>query len=308
MIRTARHVAVLMVLAGSAAAQAPIAPPEDPVAHSPAQILITGFKSLSDMIAVLDRQATNVVVMVDGTPVTDGDIADELRGYPASFGYMPMADAYKVALENVLRQRALALRAKRAGIGKDPTTQRRMAAAADRALVAEYLRHEIDPKITDQALRARYEKQVAGKPGPLETHIRIIMASSRDEALDYSTRLKLGRDFVDLAREVSKDASAASGGDIGFTPLDTLDPAVGAVAFSLNPGEVSANPVKGARGWYIVRNDGMRQQSSPSFEASREQLRREMVNEEIAVLRASMPADIKALPGKIPTIEQPRPK
>ena len=214
------------------------AAPSELSSHSPPKVLAQGLKNLNDLIDILDRRADNVAVTVDGQAVTDGEVADELRGYPASVGYMPIQSAYKLALESVMRQRALAIKAVQAGTGNDPAVQRRIMEATNRVLVAEYLRREITPRVTDQVLRERYDSQIAGKPGPLEAHIRVIMLSSWDEA----------------------------------------------------------------GGWFIVRNDGVRQQAAPTFEASKERLRREIVAEEVRAIRGNMAAKISAEPGKIPSV------
>jgi peptidyl-prolyl cis-trans isomerase C len=170
------------------------------------------------------------------------------------------------------------------------------------------MRHEIEPKITEQALRARYEKDIAGKPGPLEVHLRVIMVPTRDEALTLLQRVKSGQDFATVARDASKDASAPAGGDVGYTTIDSLDPPVGAVAFALNPGEVSPTPIKGGQGWFLIRNEGVRQQQAPSFEAARESLHRELASEAMAAMRLNIPAQIDTEPGKIPIIDEPKPK
>ena len=278
------------------------AAPSELSSHSPPKVLAQGLKNLNDLIDILDRRADNVAVTVDGQAVTDGEVADELRGYPASVGYMPIQSAYKLALESVMRQRALAIKAVQAGTGNDPAVQRRIMEATNRVLVAEYLRREITPRVTDQVLRERYDSQIAGKPGPLEAHIRVIMLSSWDEALDARNQLRTNKDFGELAKEISKDASAASSGDLGWVPLDSVDPAIGSVAFALNPGDISTNPVRAAGGWFIVRNDGVRQQAAPTFEASKERLRREIVAEEVRAIRGNMAAKISAEPGKIPSV------
>jgi hypothetical protein len=52
----------------------------------------------------------------------------------------------------------------------------------------------------------------------------------------------------------------------------------------------------------------MRQQQAPTFEAAREQLHREMANEDMAAMRLNIPAQIVPETGKIPTIDAPKPK
>ena len=275
---------------------------------SPTKILAEGFKTLTELTSGLDSRAANIAAFVDDTPITDGDLADEIRTYPASIGRLPMTNVYQIALENLMRQRALALRARREGVDKDPAAQRRLALAAERALVAEYMRREITPKINEQTLRARYEKNIAGQPGPLEARARVIVTATREDALAAIARLTINPDFGFVAREFSKDDSAARGGDLGFVPPESIDPAIAAVLFSMNPGGVSANPVKGAQGWFVVRNEGLRQPGPPSFEAVREQLRREMAAADMAAIRSGIQAKIVVEPGKPPRVETEKPK
>jgi peptidyl-prolyl cis-trans isomerase C len=297
MMRLGLWIAGFSALAGIALAQTDPAPP------SPPRLLIEGFQTLSDLAANLEQLGGNVAVMVDGTPITNGDIADEIRTFPASYGSLPMSNVYQLAMENLMRQRALALRASREGVDKDPAAQRRLAIAADKALVLEYMRREVTPRLTEQALRARYDATYVGRPGPIEVRGRVIVLPTREAALEAAARLRLKPDFAALAREISRDASAAAGGDLGYVPQEALDPAVAAVLFALNPGDVAPNPVRGAQGWFIIRNEGSRQQGAPPFEAMRERLRRDMAAEAMAAIRATITARITAEPGQTPSVE-----
>ena len=299
--------AVLSVLTAGALAQpAPgtrAVPPPGLESHSPTDVLAEGASRINQLLSILDKQPDNVVVKIEGEPITDGEIADELRTYPVSVGYQPINAIYRTVIENVMRQRALAIKAKQAGLDKDPVTQRHIKAATNRVLGLEYLRREIEPTLTDDALKARYDQTIAGKPGPQEAKVRVILVPTRDEALEAIARLKFTQDFGALAKDISKDGSAAVGGDIGWVSSDVVDPAIAAVAFSINPGETAPNPVRGAAGWYIVRNEGARQASAPSFDAVKERLKRELVAEKSLAIRNGIAAAITAPKDQIPTIE-----
>jgi peptidyl-prolyl cis-trans isomerase C len=170
-------------------------------------------------------------------------------------------------------------------------------------LIQDYLRHEIDPSLTDEALKARYDQQIAGKPGPLEAKVRVILLPTRDEALEAVARLKFTQDFGALAKDISKDGSAAVGGDIGWITSDVVDPAIAAVAFSINPGETAQNPVHGGAGWYVIRNEGVRQAAAPSFDAVKEHLKRDLAAEKALAIRNGIAATVTAPKDQIPTIE-----
>lgn len=129
------------------------------------------------------------------------------------------------------------------------------------------------------------------------------MQPTRDAALDAVGRLRMNPDFAARAKAVSKDASAPAGGDLGWVPLDSVDPAIGAVVFAMNPRRGHRNPVRTAAGWFLIRDEGVRQQGAPGFELARERLRREMIGEQMAAMRAEIAATVCAEPGKIPSIE-----
>ena len=62
-----------------------------------------------------------------------------------------------------------------------------------------------------------------------------------------------GADFEILARENSDDASASSGGDLGFIKKGTLDPDFERIAFFLESGQFSQRPVKTDLGFHIIK-------------------------------------------------------
>jgi len=64
--------------------------------------------------------------------------------------------------------------------------------------------------------------------------------------------LKSGKSFEDLAKKYSQDGSAAKGGDLGFFPRGVMVKEFENVAFSLQPGKVSA-PFKSQFGYHIVK-------------------------------------------------------
>jgi parvulin-like peptidyl-prolyl isomerase len=76
---------------------------------------------------------------------------------------------------------------------------------------------------------------------------------ARSRALDISSLLASGQPFDETARKMSDDvASAANGGTLGELRVGLTVPAFEAVAFSLEPGEVSA-PVETPFGFHIIQ-------------------------------------------------------
>jgi len=71
-------------------------------------------------------------------------------------------------------------------------------------------------------------------------HLRLIRTANASQAEDAARRATGGEDFALLARQISSDASAARGGDLGgVTPQDLAEP-LRSAALGLAPGQVSA--------------------------------------------------------------------
>jgi peptidyl-prolyl cis-trans isomerase C len=150
--------------------------------------------------------------------------------------------------------------------------------------------------VTDQALRARYDREVAGRPGPEEVRARLILLPTEQEARSVIAKARDGADFGGLATTYSKAPNAARGGDLGFASFDALAPEIASVVFSLSPGEVSAFPVRSPAGYFVLRVEGRRQRGTPTFDEARPRLEREIRAEAVSTAVQSVLEHIKVVP------------
>ncbi len=241
--------------------------------------------SLSATLAMFDQFAGTIVAEVGNRTVTWGDVADAIRAMPAIVSGLPVQQIYQNATVQLMQQKALALAAEEAGLHKTIPAQRRMQNAADDALGHELLRRSLALNTSEASLRAIYRGAVAGKPGPDQVRARIIMVESQEAASGLIQRLRLGADFSALARDFSRDGTATEGGDLGYARLDMLAPELGAVMFALAPGQMTAFPVRSGNYWFIIRVEGRSQQPTPSFDAARTALERDVVHAGVPQLR-----------------------
>jgi peptidyl-prolyl cis-trans isomerase C len=133
-------------------------------------------------------------------------------------------------------------------------------------LVNKTLEAEILPKVAvaQTDLDAYYQAnpdQFKAAESVRASHILIPMNASMTEAQKTEAktqaegilkRVRAGEDFAELAKQYSKDGSAASGGDLNYFERGKMVPAFEQAAFSLKTGEVS-NVVETPFGYHIIK-------------------------------------------------------
>src|SRR5690606_36845938 len=86
----------------------------------------------------------------------------------------------------------------------------------ERALHNEYFKDAVVDKISDDDVRARYDKEIAAIPPQVEVRARHILVKTKEEAEAIIKKLEGGSKFEDLAKENSTDGTASNGGDLGY--------------------------------------------------------------------------------------------
>jgi peptidyl-prolyl cis-trans isomerase C len=236
------------------------------------------YDSVGNAQAKSDR---TVVAEIDGRTITLGDIADAIAGLPPADQRLAYDDLFPRVRAQLIRQQALVIQAQRTGLDEDPALKRKLQAASDRILADAYLRHEILPTITENDLLARYDRDYANKPGPEEVHARIIMQPTEQAALTAIAQLKTGTDFAALAKRISQDTTASTGGDLGYIVRKDVNADIAAVAFSLAPGQYTTFPVASVGAWFVVKVEDRRQRPAPAFAAVRDQLTETLLRERV---------------------------
>ena len=234
-----------------------------------------------------------VVAKVNGSPIHLSELKDAVQALPENMRQLPQAALYPMLLDQLIDARALVVEAHKTGLDKDPAVQRQMAAAEDRALQQALLSKDVGPTVTDAAVRARYDQDIAGKPGEEEVHAKHILVDNEDDAKKIIDQLKGGADFAALAKQYSKDPTAAEqGGDLGFFKKDDMVPEFADAAFALKPGEISPAPVHSQFGWHVILVVEHRNAQPPSYNKARDELRQKMIQEGVQKVVAQARASV----------------
>lgn len=107
-------------------------------------------------------------------------------------------------------------------------------------------------------------------------------AAARSKAEQARQRALAGEDFAALATELSDDASAAQGGDLGFFEKGRMVPAFADAAFALQPGEISA-VVETQFGYHVIKVEERRPAGPVPLDEAKAPIRRVIVNEKTNV-------------------------
>ena len=215
-----------------------------------------------------------VVATIDGSPVTQADLDLAISDLDQQFQRLPAEQRRAAALSAIIEIRLLANRAVAEKLDADPEFQRRMEFLRQRALHSAVIDHDVAAKITDDEIRASYDKEVAATPPVNEVHARHILVKTKEEAEALIKELDGGADFQKLANEHTSDPSGkTTGGDLGFFGPGQMVPEFETAAFALDPGSYTKEPVQSQFGWHIILVEDKRAQQPPAFEQVKDQLR-----------------------------------
>jgi peptidyl-prolyl cis-trans isomerase C len=250
------------------------------------------------MAEQLDLKPDFVVLQLDTLPITQHDIADAIRAMPVGMANLGFQEVYRRALDVAVRQKAMVLRARLEKLDKDPLVIHQGEIAFEHVLADAWLKRHTDAAVTDKSLHERYDRDIAGKPGPEQVRARVILVPTEAEANMLIQQIQAGADFGATAQGQSKDPSAASGGDLGYLTRDALVPEVAAAAFALSPGQMTAYPVASFGGYFIIRVEGRSNQKTPTFDEAKPTLERDLRAEAVRQAIGSLLSNVKYIPGK----------
>lgn len=225
--------------------------------------------------------ANPVIATVNNVPIHLSDVQDAAQDLPAQVQQLPPQQLFPLLVNQLIDRQALLIAAKSAKLQDQPDVAAAMQQAADEKLENAYVQQQVAPEITDAAIKAQYEKQYAGKPGPEQVKARHILVKTKAEAEKIIDKLNHGADFAKLAEKDSIDPGAANGGELGWFSKDQMVPAFSDAAFALKPGQYTKTPVHTQFGWHVILCQGKRTAPTPKLDDVKDQIRQELADEAI---------------------------
>jgi parvulin-like peptidyl-prolyl isomerase len=235
-----------------------------------------------------------------GGSVTLGNLRQITGRSPAS---LSPASLRATLLDHVFRVR-LAERARLQGLDKDPLVRARVRWAKARVLATFEMTRRVGRALvrpTEAEMRSRFEANPKRYQRPAELDLSVIDlpigAFGERERLEaahaLSRELRSGRDFGEAARSLSRHASAAAGGRLGWITgrqAAGFGPNVLRALELLAQGEVSG-PVQQDGTLWLLKLWDRRPGRPQSFEEARAQVETELGNERVAEIQQRLEAD-----------------
>lgn len=231
--------------------------------------------------SLAQAQDNDVLARVNGQDITteDLEIAEEM--YAPQLGQMPEDAKRSMLVDALIELRLVAEAARAANVADQDAYKRQMAFFEAQTLRSLFVEQQVATAVTDLAVRAAYDEQVAKIPPVPERRLRHILLRSEADAFEVIDALKSGRSFAELAQQRSADeVSKGNGGDLGFVAQGQIMPEMDAATAQLQPGQFTQTPVASAFGFHVVLLEENRNRPAPPFETVASQIRQALEAQE----------------------------
>jgi peptidyl-prolyl cis-trans isomerase C len=222
----------------------------------------------------------------------------------------PGREGRKQFLEELIDREVLLQEAKRRGTDQDRALLERVERFKERGILDLLMRDEVDSRVTvsPEEVKAYYDAHRESFTAPDEFKASHILVRTEAEALELRKQLERGKDFAELARTHSVDATTKSkGGDLGLIKRGQTVPEFEKTLMKLKPGEVG-EPVATQFGYHLIKVSSRTPGRALSYEDAKDQAREQLLidkkqkrfKELVAGLRSK--AQVRISEDKIPAV------
>lgn len=182
-------------------------------------------------------------------------------------------------LLGLVSERVVYDKAQAEGIPNSPALLAQLKKLERQLVIQTYLDQRAQGELSDDALKAVYDKKANKAGANEELRARHILVATKEAAKEVYEKLMAGEDFAKLAKEKSDDkGSGAQGGDLGWFTQDRMVPEFSKAAAALKVNEIS-KPIKSDFGFHIIQLQERRAGKAATFEEMKEQLKQEALQE-----------------------------
>lgn len=206
-----------------------------------------------------------VIIIINGHEIKTSEVEIAAEDIALQLGDLPAKLRYPFLVEYLVERHLLAQAAVKEGIAESEEYKKRLAFYQAKALRDAYFNTSIKPAVTDEEVKAAYEKEASKVKISERVRARHILVQTEKDAKEVLGRLNKGEKFEDIAKQVSLDGSKDYGGDLGYFSSEEMVPEFSKAAFALKIGEISP-PIKTDYGWHVIKLEDRKQGGAQPFE------------------------------------------
>jgi peptidyl-prolyl cis-trans isomerase C len=210
-------------------------------------------------------EADPVLAKVNGEEIRRSDAMRVIATLPPQVQMMPPQMIMPAVVDQIINGKLIAQQGYEQKLQDDAEVKERLKRAEERFVQELYLTREVEKRITPDRLAESYQVYLQENPPKDEVRASHILVESEDEAKQIIEQIKSGADFAELAREKSKDPTAAQqGGDLGYFSKEQMVEPFAEAAFAMESGQVSEAPVQTQFGWHVIKVVDKRKTTPPT--------------------------------------------
>jgi peptidyl-prolyl cis-trans isomerase C len=255
------------------------------------------------------RGRGTTLAIVGGRRITKHDVDSVLILAPANVreDYLSDPEQYKMLLNRIVQQEMIYMAAKKAGTESDSGYLAELASQRRSILMKHYYQNAVGalPAVPDPEVRAYYDTHPSEFTMPGRVRVSHIQVPTQAKAREVVKRLRTDSWPQVCARYSTDKVTAKSDGVLGFVTSDTDQvpgvgkaPAIVAAAFVLKEGEAS-QPLKGPRGWHVIRADQKTEAGPQPFAVVDKQIRANLENARAETFQTTLLDSLKRAYGVV---------
>lgn len=251
-----------------------------------AAILIMGCAA-SNKHSLQNSPPQDILAKVGDNIITLSEFEEKINAAPPQYRQRFKSEEQKAKfLERLVETALFSLEARAEKIDREKTIELRIQDAVDSILAREYIKRNVQDKITvtEDEIRQYYETHLQEFTRPEQVKARHILIRVDPEATpgkwdeaeararELKRKLDNGTDFARLAKKESDDRTSKNkGGSLGFIDREKMVPEFSEAAFSLKLGEISG-PVKTFLGYHIIKAEAKKPEQIETLEKAKKRI------------------------------------
>lgn len=210
-----------------------------------------------------------VVAKVGDQEITRVDVFNFIQNMPENVRQLPVDQLFQLAQNQVINAQVINRQVDEVNLDNDPEVKRRLDALKPGIVRNVYLEQQVNAGLTDERMQQAYQQYSENFPDVIEVKARHILVEDENTAKDLIAQLNEGADFAELAQANSTDGTAQNGGELGYFTQNDVVPEFGEVAFALEVGAMTTEPVQTQFGFHVIKLEEKRKRPVPEFEQVR---------------------------------------